>query len=259
MRKNERWFEFKGKLFDRFSGVKLMDADIYPVATLRGTALQAAGRDGDLFQSDESYNTITLKRTIQFDSRRIDDIAGVLWGSGSLRFSAWPDRTFDARVDKFEPIKAVTPGEYPLMSATVTFLCQPFKRLYPPVIPDPTERQGIGDTIITQGNAVALPLIKIFITTLPITAAETVDFFMSIGNSVMEFRGVPVDIGEMYVDSELMDVYRFDDDGLPVSMNNYATGQPFWLDPAINNEVYVECNTDDVIVTINITPRWRWR
>lgn len=240
MRLNESWIEFKGVQSTAYQ-VKVMDEEVYVRAEARGISHTAAGRSGDLWQSDNSSETVDIKRRLRFPRSQLDAVAAWLNGSGLLRFSTSPNRAWDARAVKSFEVKAVVPGADWLMETTVTWTCQPFRQLYPAA--NPITITTSGTLLEAQGTALALPKIEIY---------GSGDFMLSIGRDAMYFNDIS---GGVIVDSELQDALTLDGAGL---LNNNVGGDFFEIDPTYTNTVNWTLESGASVTKVIITPRWRY-
>ena len=230
--------EFRGIKSTEY-GARLMDVRKHVLAAERGESRTAAGRDGDMWQSDNARDTISLKRSLTVRESQLDGVMAWLTGNGLLRFEYAPGRAYDARItDKIE-IEQVSLDSDPLMSLSVSFTCQPYQRIYPE--PENIEFTQNNALLETEGNAPSQPRIKI---------EGSGDFSLTIGQQTMFFTGID---GGIIVDSELQDALSLDGAEL---LNNHAAGQFFEIQPG-SQYVSWALETGAQITKITMTPRWR--
>ena len=230
--------EFRGIKSTEY-GARLMDVQEHTLAAERGESRVAAGRNGDMWQSENARDTISLKRNIRVRESQLDGVMAWLTGSGLLRFEYAPGKAYDARITDKIDIKQVSLDSDALISLSVSFTCQPDRRLYPEA----------ADIILTQhtalleteGNAPSQPRIKI---------EGSGDFSLTIGQQTMFFTGID---GGVVVDSELQDALSLDEAEL---LNNHVAGQFFEIQPG-DQYVSWALETGAQITQITITPRWR--
>ena len=247
-RLNEAWFEFKGLRSDEM-GILLKQM---PVRSLPGRNISrkaVAGRHGTLSYGDATYKDVTIRLECDVrDEEKLPAILAWLTGDGSLRFSDEPDMAYDASVDK-EYSRSSIQARLTGQRFTITWTCQPFRRLYPEA-----ENEFVtinGDTFVNPGTAPALPRIEI---------RASGDFSLTIGMQTVYFTDV--EDGGIIVDSELGDALTLDESQLA---NEHMDGPLFKLQPGVNAVSWVtggedsEGNpTDGAVSAVIITPRWRY-
>lgn len=240
MRKRTGWFEFKGELSTGYKAY-LMDEMRYIRGAERGKSLIASGRDGDLWIADNSRAAVDIKRRIWVPRSKLNAASAWLTGSGLLRFSQEPGCAWEARADRETEYKQVTLGGDPWYEGTVTWICQPYRLLYPAA--SPIQITASGQSLTMQGTAKALPRVEII---------GSGNFMVTIGRQAMFFDGIS---GGVIVDSQLMDALTLDGGGL---MNAHVSGDFFQLDPAYPTTVTWVLESGATIQKIAITPRWRF-
>lgn len=240
-RLNSEWFEFAG-IKSTDMGVRMMDPHVRGRGEWRGKSLTASGRSGDYWRTDGAYETITIKRQLRVPGSQLDSVAAWLTGSGRLRFSYQGDRAYDARISKAIEFKRTVPGTDPLFDCDVTFVLQPFARLYPEAENIVITASGTAIPGGNPGTAPSLPRVKI---------TGSGDFSLTIGIETIFFSDVTDGI---IVDSERMDALSYD--GLTLA-NDHMGGTPFSIQPGYN---VVSWMLEDgaSISKVEITPRWRY-
>ena len=165
----------------------------------------------------------------------MDRVLAWLTGSGRLRFSDEPDRSYRARA-----IKGITRTQpyarFAAQKFTATFDCQPFRYLYPE--PQSVAFAEAGD-IENPGTAASCPKVWVY---------GSGDITLSVGSCLMAFEGVT---GGVVVDSELMDVMNLTETQL---MNGCAQMDEFpQLEPGTNHVAW-----SGEVTKVVIEPRWRY-
>lgn len=242
------WFSFKG-IKNGAIGVYLLSLPKRTKPKVKGKSLSVAGRNGDIWMPDGSYDVISVKIDLAIpntlDGNALSAVNDWLNGSGELIFSDEPNRAYHARVDKpisYQTfIKRTTSQKF-----TVDFTCQPFKYLYPaePTITTTAMTYTLQNPLLAE----SAPLIKI-------TTTSTADFTLSLEQDSetvwsADFSGVPT--GGIVIDSELLDAFSLDYNAF---YNAYMSGE-FPKIPV--GESVLRCAVDSGTVSkIEITPRWR--
>lgn len=248
MRKNEQWFELNGvKSLDM--GVSLIDAPAFFSPARRMQSYSISARHGRLFVSDGSFELVEIKRACRVPLSKLRALkAWLAKNAGAhLRFSTEPDAIYQARLSNEISFRQIASGEDPLLSFSLTWLCQPMSLLYPPA--DDLVFTAAG-TIENPCTAESLPRVKI---------EGSGAFSLTIGSMSMFFRNVE---GGVIVDSELGDVLTLD---ASQTANDLAEGEFFHI-PVGESAVSFQAGGEDEsgntlsgeIEKITITPRWRW-
>ena len=231
------WFWFNGA-YSWEKGALMTAWPTRFAPSLRGKEKEVSGRDGNVYVTDNTYDTIEVNQEFGIrdvsEAKRINDW---LRGSGLLRFSDEPDLAYEARVKslKAEPAAGRLLGR----RYTCNFICQPFRYQYPP---DEAATYTTAGSIYNPGTAPALPRV---------TITGTGDFSVTIGGETLYFTDIS---GGIVVDSELMDALSADGTTL---MNDHMSGTPWKLQPGIN-AVSWELESGASISSVVILPRWRY-
>lgn len=191
MRITEAWFEFKG-IRCTAKNVRLMQMPSRPIPAPKGRFVDVPGRDGLLWIDEGARDATQIKVSCEtMDGYSRDAIAGWLQGSGALRFSDEQGRTYDATV---AAAVALEPKHlrFDRQILTVTFDCQPFKRIYP--APGAVVIGASGASFTNAGSSPSAPRI---------TATATGDYSLTVGGQLIEVTG-----GSVIIDSELMDCFE---------------------------------------------------
>lgn len=239
-RVNNGWLEFAGRKSTEF-GARLMDPIRYIRPGMRGTAHEAAGLSGDLWQTDNAYDTVDLKRNLRFKLSRLEEVSAWLTGAGLLRFSWAENRAYEARAVKAVSMKQVSVGDDPLIEGNFVFACQPFRRLYPEA--GAFTISASNEQFSNPGTAPARPRVKI---------SGSGNFSVTIGMETLFFTGV--DGGGIIVDSELMDALTYDG---ALLANDKMSGTPWQIMPGLNAVLW-ETGDGGRVDDIEILPRWRY-
>lgn len=248
MRRNEQWFEYGGvKSLDM--GVSLADAPAFFSPARRMQSYSVSARHGRLFVSDGSFELLEIRRACRVNASKLRALKAWLAENASahLRFSSEPDALYEARLSEEISFRQISAGEDPMLSFSLTWLCQPMSLLYPPA--DDLIFTASG-TIENPCTAESLPRIKI---------EGNGAFSLTIGSNSMFFRNVE---GGVIVDSELGDVLTLDGSLLA---NDLAEGEFFRI-PAGRSLLSLQTGGEDEtgdplsgeITKITVTPRWRW-
>lgn len=233
------WLEFKGKRSDEFDA-RLMDGMRYVRPEWRGTSETVAGRSGDLWQTDSTYETVEIKRKMRCRLSRMDEISAWLTGSGLLRFSWAENRAYEARAAKMISFEQVSTDSDPLIEFTAVFTCQPFRLLYPEA--EIFTVSTLYQQFVNPGTAPSLPRVKI---------TGSGDFSVTIGMETLFFMGVSD--GGIIVDSQLGDALTYDGALLE---NDKVSGKLWEIQPGDNTVSWVV--TDGIVSKVEILPRWRY-
>lgn len=236
---NTGWFIFKNEnSLDK--GVRIMDPPSYATGMRRGSEEVVSGRNGYIWNSDETREQYDIKRVCRVRASRKREVQAWLSGDGPLIFSTEQDARYDAQIINKIDYKMICPGEDPLYEFIVTFTVQPNPYLYPDAVPIPISESGF--SFINYGTAPALPRVEII---------GNGDFSLTIGMETMFFTGIS---GGIVVDSELMDALSLDGAEL---LNNQVSGTPFEIQPG-ENVVQWLLGDGANIERVTITPRWRY-
>lgn len=241
MRNNSRyWFRFAGK--DSMEvGAWLKSAPAFVRPTWRGDALVAIGRSGDIFSTDNSYDSYDLKVTVRTHVSKMDAVISWLSGAGMLMFSWSQDRECYARIVKTYEWNFVAPGRDPIIEAEVIFRCQPWYYILPE--PAPIEITTNNTDIYNPGNVAALPIVTI-------VGSGTFNVF--IGEQVIQFTDITDGI---VLNSELGDAYSLDEQ---TNLNNNIYGDLWAIQPGENTVRWTSIDTF-TLTSITILPKWRYR
>lgn len=230
----EAWFEFKG-VNSADMGVMLLSRPQRSQGDANGESVQVSGRSGRLWIGDGTWDNATAEVICIVPDGDMDRVLAWLTGSGRLRFSDEPDRSYRARA-----IKGITRTQpyarFAAQKFTATFDCQPFRYLYPE--PQSVAFAEAGD-IENPGTAASCPKVWVY---------GSGDITLSVGSCLMAFEGVT---GGVVVDSELMDVMNLTETQL---MNGCAQMDEFpQLEPGTNHVAW-----SGEVTKVVIEPRWRY-
>lgn len=239
IRLKEAWFEFNGQRSDNM-GIMLTKMPTRGMAAERGAHQEVPGRSGAVWLSEGGYGTVEVRLECYVPDGSMDAIAKWLTGSGLLRFSDEPDRAYEARIAKGFSRTNPMP-RFTMQQFTVTFVCQPFRLLYPAAGAITITQSGT--LIAPQGTAPAQPKVEIH---------GSGSFALTIGQTSMFFTDIREGI---IVDSGLMDALDLSGS---VLMNNYVSGDFFELDPGGVNTVSWILEDSASISKVIVTPRWRY-
>ena len=244
------WFEFKGLRSDNLDILitNLPQREI-PARNMKRT--KVAGRDGEVRQSDDSYDDINVRVSFKLmNQARRNDVAKMLTGFGALRFWDEPEYVYDALIEDV-PRRTFEEKHFDVQEYDVNFVCHPFKKLHTPA--SDIVFSSSGGTIDNPGTASSLPRVKI---------AGSGTFSVSIGLQTMFFKGVSG--GGIIVDSELGDALTYD--GALLANEKIGDSELFKIPPGntisvtwIDGQHTYEGETVTGSVTsVTITPRWRY-
>lgn len=245
------WFEFgSGKSSDSDKGVLIMDPFSETTPSLRGSQMEAAGRDGYVWVSDDSYKPISQKIRCRCRNSKKRAVMAWLYGSGHYRNSQYSDAQFDARIIKEIDFEQITPDSDPLLEFTVEILLQPHPYVYPASAAVTVDTSGAA--VNNAGTYIALPKVVI---------VGSGDFSVTIGQGssakTMYFHDVPS--GGVIVDSLLQDT--LDSTGANL-MTDKVSGEYFELAPGTNTVQWLTPTADDeksgTVSSVTITRRERW-
>ncbi len=252
-RSNPFWFEFNGVKSSEM-GVWMTDAHAFSRGEQRGTQEKVSGRSGFVWLGDGATDAYEIKRACIAPASKLRQIAAWLTGSGNLRFSNEEGAMYDARVAKKIDFKRAAPGKDPLYKFDLTFLCQPFPRMWPEVAPieiliDDPDRPTPYFDLPNPGTAPSLPRLEI---------EGSGSFSVTIGKQTIFFSDVERGI---IVDSELMDALTLDG---ALLANEKMDGEFFEIQPGQNVVQWIEGGESEegdplsgTIEKITIIPRWR--
>ena len=233
------WMEFQG-ISSATLGVKVVSAATHIEGAQRGDSLEAVGRDGDLWQGEDARSTTELVIRLRVPRSKLDSAMAWLSGSGALRFSYDPYKAYDARiVDEIE-FQALIPGSDPIYECEVRFICQPYRRMYPEASAITITESGTA--LVTQGNAPALPRVKI---------TGSGDFSVTIGMKTMFFTEITDGV---IVDCELMDAFTLDGASL---LTDHVSEEYFVIEPQQTIVSWL-VESGGLVTSVEIAPRWRW-
>lgn len=237
MRQSQQWMSYNGRYSYEFFA-KLVSGVTHAHPEWRGKSKAPTGRDGDVFITDGTYDTTDIKVKLRCQQSHLDDISAWLTGAGLLVFSWAPDRAYDARVQKKFDYKQYMLGSDPIVEFEITFVCQPFRLLYPG---HPAVEFTSAGTLENPGTAYSKPRV---------TIVGDGDFTVTIGAQTIYFTGIEDGI---IIDSDLMDALTLD--GLNLA-NDKISGMP-WTIPPGQNEVSWAIE-DGSVSSVTILPRWRY-
>lgn len=236
-RLTEGWFSFGGVKCDDM-GIKLLEMPKRRKAKANGALLTAAGRDGDLWDGENSYKawdmTVKCETT---DECSETAVRGWLDGAHELIFSDSQNLAYDAQVIDtvdFTPKNIL----FDTQLVTIPFHVQPLRRLIPEV---PAFSVYNGQIVNNPGTAPSLPRI---------TIAGNGDFSLTIGLQTIFFQDVT---GGIIIDSELGDALTYDG-ALPA--NDKISGPLYRMRPGANIVSWL-IDTGGSISSVTIEPRWR--
>lgn len=238
-RENIGWFEFNG-ITSIDKGIRIVDPPSYSSGLRRGSEEPVSGRNGYIWQSDETREQYDIKRTCQVRASRKRETQAWLSGKGMLRFSSEQDALYDARITKKIDFKMICPGEDPIYEFTVAFTVQPDPYIYPPL--EASVFTVSGSELETPDYAYSLPRVEIH---------GSGDFSLTIGMETIFFTGID---GGVVIDSELMDALNLEGSQL---INDQTSGNPYEIKPG-NNTVSWLLGDGGNITKVIITPRWRY-
>ncbi len=201
-----------------------------PIPTLqeRGESIEIPGQNGDIWKGEGVYQPITLVVPIWVPTERLTQVRGWLTGVGKLQFDEG-SLYWEARISgetHFAPCP-ISDG----YSATVQFICQPFRSIETNDI-DITENPQI---IANPYTAYSEPLIKV--------QCEG-DFALTVGGSTCIVESVT---GEVMLDSRCQECYQGN-----VLLNDHMSGA-FPVLTVGDNEI----SYSGSVTSISIAPRWR--
>ena len=246
-RLTEAWFEFKGLRSDEMGiWIKQM-----PVRSLPGRNISrkaVAGRHGTLTYGDATYKDVSVRLECDVrDETKLPAILAWLTGDGLLRFSDEPGFAYEASVDKEYSRSSIQP-KLSGQRFTITWVCQPFRRMYPEAEDLTITRDT---TFENPGTAPSLPRVEI---------RGSGTFSLTIGMQTVYFTDVQG--GGIIVDSEIGDALNLEGNELA---NEYMDGPLFKIQPGYNGISWLEGSMDENGNTISgnvtaviITPRWRY-
>ena len=247
-RLTEAWFEFKGLRSDEM-GILLKQMPVRSLPARNISRKSVAGRHGTLAYGDTTYKDVTVRLECDVrDEEKLPSILAWLTGDGLLRFSDEPDMAYEASVDK-EYSRSSIQARLSGQRFTITWNCQPFRRLYP-------EAENVyiteSDMMFNNpGTAPALPRVEI---------RGSGDFALTIGMQTVYFNDVQG--GGIVVDSELGDALTLDGAQLA---NEHMDGPLFKLQPGMNGVSWTTGGEDEegnptegTVASVIITPRWRY-
>lgn len=222
-------------------GAWLKSAPAFVRPTWRGDALVAIGRSGDIFSTDNAYDTYELKVTVRTHISKADAVIAWLSGDGMLTFSWQQDRECYARIVKTYEWNFVVPGWDPIIEAEVLFRCQPWYYVLPAA--DEIDFTNGGGDIYNPGTAPALPIITII---------GSGTFNVYIGEQLVHFTDIEDGI---ILNSELGDAYSLDEQ---TNLNNKISGEPFVI-PIGASEVRWTAIDEFTLTKLSVLPKWRYR
>ena len=237
MRKSWQWMLFNRRYSYEFFA-KLISGVTHAHPEWRGKSQTSTGRDGDVYITDNTYDTYELKVKLRCPQSHLDDITAWLTGTGLLVLSWAPDRAYDARVQKKFDYKQFLLGSDPIIEFEVTFTCQPFRFLYPG---HPAVTFTAAGTLENPGTAYSKPRV---------TIVGSGDFTVTIGSQTIYFTGIEDGI---IVDSDLMDALT--PDGLNLA-NDKISGTPWTIPPGDNAVSWAI--EEGSVSSVTILPRWRY-
>lgn len=236
-RLTEGWFSFRGIRCDDM-GLRLLEMPKRRKAKAAGAHQVVAGRDGDLWDPDESrdaWNLIVKCETTD----DYDDIAARAWldGAGELVFSDSQGLAYDAHViDTVDYVPKTT--LFDTQTVTLPFHVQPLRRMIPEAQPFAVKN---GDMVTNPGTAESLPRI---------TIVGSGEFSLTIGMQTMFFQDVD---GGIIVDTELGDALTLD---AALLANDKIAGELFKIQPGDNIVSWLPGPSGSVS-SVTIEPRWR--
>lgn len=240
MRINERWFEF-GLHRSTEMGIKIMEPPVLPFPEPMGNQILVPGRDGEVWQDQDSDKPIDIKIKCCSRLSKLSRIGAWLRGTAGLVVFSKPDHQFTARVSKtIEPAFAVA-GIDPIYKFTVTFTCDPHALLIPESIPIRATESG--SRFNAEGTIRSRPRV---------TIRGNGDFTVTIGGQTMGFTDVRDGI---IVDTELMDAFTLD--GKLLYNHAVVAGYPFYKIEPGPFTVEWEAEEGSNVASVEIRPRWR--
>lgn len=220
--------EFNGTTNLRY-GVVVTSLPPIPTPEERGEDIEIPGRNGSLWRGDGSYRPVTITVPIWVPPKTsLTQVRGWLTGSGPLKFD---DGTlyWDARVSgetHFAPRDF-----YEGYEGTVTFTCQPFRRVKDEEIVVDKNPMPINNPY----SAYAEPLIAV---------TCTGEFTLTVNGTICTIADCS---GEVMLDSELQEAFIGN-----ALINDKMTGAFPVLTPGDNVLSY-----EGAVTKIRIKPRWR--
>lgn len=226
------WFIFNGSRSDDYGAVVEL-VTLPPRPERRVTSLYVPGMDGELTQSDDTYNTIPI--TIKCHWPRPADYERInqwLRGNGDLVLPSALDKCYKARVDQIMEYEDL----YGILKSDVLFIAQPFRY---EATPDTVTLTASG-AIVNPGTRWSQPVMDVYgAGTLTIEDGENTYTLV-----------IEATAGESYVtiNSEIEECYY----GV-TSRNSKVTGTFPKLQPGL---ITVTLGTG--ITRVDITGNWRW-
>lgn len=247
-RLSQAWFEFKGVRSDTLD-IYMTQMPVREIAARQLTRTKVAGRSGEVRISDNSYDDIAINISFKLlNPARINAVAALLTGSGTLRFSDDPLYDLDAVIET-PPTRQSVNYRYDAQTYSVSFVCHPFKKLHTPAANITVTTSGT--TATNPGTAPALPRV---------TITGSGSFNVTIAGMTMFFHDVTTGV---IVDSELGDVLNA---AGTLLANNNASGELFKVAPGQFMVSWVNGGFDDEtetavagsVTSVVIEPRWRY-
>lgn len=227
------WFEFNGTRSDAMH-VRLMAMPKRPIAAEQGEQIEIPGRDGYLWSPRRDARaaiSLSVDCTTE-DGYASQNVSRWLTGSGLLRFSDDPNRTYQARVcDEYARESMFL--QFDKQKFTTTFACQPHRYLYPEA-----------DTVVLTSAGYAInPCTASSLPRIKVTASGA--FSIYIGAFSADVSG-----GSVIIDSELVDCFAAD--GVTLANSRVTMDEFPQLLPGGN-----AISWDGSVTSVEIQGRWR--
>ena len=241
------YFLYKGKK-SRDMGISILKLPPRIKPEQRGELITIPGRDGFLFESDESYHNKTLEIECTFlppDNKSKEEIDNIIkeilvWldGSGDLIFSDYLDYYYEARIINAIPIERLFKRYRRFL---IAFEVQPFSK-------------NINLSKITKATLTeeTINVSSFYETPLKIKLEATGNVEVHINDTIMHFYDLEVPI---IIDGELMNTIS----ETGSNMNNHMSGDYPKLKPG-ENTISVICGSSSTFskMTIEYRGRWLW-
>ncbi len=214
---------------NREFGVVVIRPPAIPTPVERGESIEIPGRNGSVWKGEGAYSPITMTVNLWIPPEAsLTQVRGWLTGEGKLRFDEGAPY-WDARISgETHFIPCVLNDGW---TATVTFECQPFRRIDSEKIVIRSNPQ----TVHNPYSAYSEPRISV---------RCTGDFTLTVGGSTCIVQGVT---GEVVLDSEAQECYQGN-----VLLNHHMSGM-FGVLAAGDTVIAYE----GAVTGMEIEPNWR--
>lgn len=236
-RLTEAWFRFKG-IDSRDMGIWIKQMPVRYMPGRNITRKHVGGMDGSYAFGDGTYNDVRVSLECDLrDETLMTAVAAWLTGNGELVFSDEPNLAYDASIEK-EYSRASITARMTGQRFTVTWTCQPFRRIIPAASPIVLTSTG---TINNPGTIYSLP---------KITVKGNGDFSLSINRQTMFMSNVS---GGVVLDSQLVDALDLAE---AITVNDLVYGEFFRMQPGANMVSWA-AESGSNVESVTIEPRWR--